>query len=559
MIKKILITSALPYANGTLHFGHIAGAYLPADAYARFERLRGHQVLYICGSDEYGVAITLSAEVAGRTPKEHVDIYHEANQALFKQLGISFDHFSRTTWEGHSPIVSEFFLDLWNNGHIERQEGEQLFSEEENRFLADRYVTGICPRCGYDQARGDECGKCGSSYEATDLINPKSKLTGASLKIKKTFHYYLRFDHFKKRLFDFLNSKSWKSNVMQFASHYIDEIKPRAITRDLEWGVPVPLEDAQDKVFYVWFDAPIGYISATQEWAQNQENPSAWEAYWLDPKTKYVQFIGKDNIPFHAVFFPAMIMGQNHPFKIVDDLVANEFLNLEGRQFSKSEGWTIDLEDFFKEFDADQIRYYLAANAPESSDAEFTWKDFQMRCNNELVGKFGNLINRVLVFAQNHCDAKIPSPSSLEDKDHEFINRMLQIVHEIEDLYSSYRLRKASQSIMELAGIANAYFDAKVPWKDAKEEKTRPFMETTISLCLECLKLLALISFPIIPRAAEHIWQMLGQEGKIEQKTWNEIVNQSLIPKTYLPKPKILFKKIEDKIIEEKIHKLKTL
>jgi methionyl-tRNA synthetase len=359
--EKILITSALPYANGQLHFGHIAGAYLPADCYARFARLQGSDVLYICGSDEYGIAITLSADLAGRSPQAHVDLFHAINKDLFAQLNFSFDHFSRTTWKGHVPTVQQFFLDLLAHGYIEERVTDQLYSPQDNRFLADRYVVGTCPKCGFTEARGDECQRCGSSYEATDLKNPRSKLTNAPLVLKATKHWFLLFDRFKDQLTQWLAEKNWKANVRNFAQSYIDDLKPRAITRDGEWGIPIPLPGTEGKVLYVWFDAPIGYISATQEWAQLNGKPDAWKDYWLDPETTYVQFIGKDNIPFHAVFFPAMEMGQNQPYKKVDQLPANEFLNLEGRQFSKSDGWTIDLADFFQNFTADQIRYTLAA------------------------------------------------------------------------------------------------------------------------------------------------------------------------------------------------------
>lgn len=381
--NKVLITAALPYANGPLHFGHIAGCYLPADCYARFLRLKGEEVLYICGSDEYGVAITLSAELAGRTPKEHVDFFHRLNERIFEQLNVSFDHYSRTTWEGHVETVQQYFLDLLKNGHIEERETEQLYSEAEGRFLADRYVTGSCPKCGFKEARGDECPSCGGSFEATDLKEPRSKLTGSALTLRRTKHWFVRFDHFKENLRHFLAQKNWKSNVSHFAAHYIDELHPRAITRDSTWGVPIPLEGTEGKVFYVWFDAPIGYISATREWAITQGQSDKWKEYWCNPDCRLVHFIGKDNIPFHAVFFPAMTMGQDQPYKLVDDLPANEFYTLEGRQFSKSSGWFIDVEEFFKEFSADQIRYVIAANAPETQDSEFTWLDFQARCNSE--------------------------------------------------------------------------------------------------------------------------------------------------------------------------------
>ena len=553
-MRKVLITSALPYANGPLHFGHIAGAYLPADAFARFERLRGSDVLYICGSDEYGVAITLSAELAKRTPREHVDHFNAVNRKFFEQLNISFDHFSRTSIPEHTPVVQQFFEELRQNGHIEQQESEQLYSEEDKRFLADRYVVGSCPKCHFEEARGDECPKCGASYEATDLKNPRSKMTGAQLTLKKTCHWYLRFDHFKKELQDFLKERLWKPNVVHFAQSYVDEVRPRAITRDLEWGVSIPLKEAKGKVFYVWFDAPIGYITATQEWAKQHKRPEAWKEYWLDSKTHYVQFIGKDNIPFHAIFFPAMIMGQNQPYKLVDDLVANEFLTLEGRQFSKSEGWIIDLDDFFSRFHADQIRYTLAANAPETGDAEFTWRDFQTRCNAELLGKFGNLVNRVLVFTQNQCGGKIPPRGELGESDYRFRNDLYRLTKELEEHYAGYRLRRAVQTLMDLAQAGNAYFDAKTPWKAAKDPDLRPQMETTIALCLDCLKALAIAAAPIIPQTAEKVWELIGME---EPMRWD--FEMPLNTGKALPKPYILFQKVEDDVIEKEVAKLEEM
>lgn len=558
-MKTILVTSALPYANGPLHFGHVAGAYLPADVYARFERLRGNRVLFISGSDEYGVAISLGAELAKRSPQEHVDHYHALLKQFFETFHIQFDHYGRTTCQEHASNVQQFFIDLLNNGYIENKETEQLFSESDNRFLADRYVMGICPRCKFEEARGDECQKCGASYEATDLIKPRSKLSGASLMLKKTRHWFLQFDKFREKLEPFLSSRPWKINVTHFAQSYVDDLRPRAITRDLDWGVPVPLQEAKGKVFYVWFDAPIGYISITQEWARISGRPEAWKEYWCDPKTKYVQFMGKDNIPFHAVFFPSMIMGQNQPYKIVDDLVANEFYNLEGKKFSKSEGWTIDLADFFKRFHADQIRYTIAANAPETGDSEFTWRDFQARCNSELLGKFGNLANRVLVFAQNQCGGKIPKAAKLEESDHRFLNEINRLQGEIEEAYASYRLRLATSLMMELAQTGNVYFDAKTPWKDAKEASLHPVMETTIALCLECLKVLSLIAFPLIPTAAQQLWTFLGFTGPLDQQRWHDILKTPLEPGKSLPKPSILFVKIEDEVIEKEMAKLEAM
>lgn len=559
MTEKILITSALPYANGPLHFGHIAGAYLPADCYARFERLQKKDVFYVCGSDEYGIAITLSAEMAGRTPQEHVDIFHATNRKFFERLNISFDHYSRTTWKGHQETTQQYFQDLYNNGFIEEKVTDQLYSETENKFLADRYVLGTCPRCGFAEARGDECQKCGASYEATDLKNPRSKLSGQPLVHKSTKHWFLLLDKFKDRLKSWLETKQWKPNVINFVKGYIDELRPRAITRDMTWGIPIPLPDTEGKVLYVWFDAPIGYISASKEWAQMKGTPDRWKEYWCDPKAKLVHFIGKDNIPFHAVIFPAMTMGQNQPYKLVDELPANEFYNLEGRQFSKSDGWYIDLEKFFLSYTTDQIRYAIAANAPETSDSEFTWKDFQLRCNTDLVGKFGNLVNRVLVFAKNNCRGTVPSQHDLQPIDLQFLNDIKQLVDQAKSAYASFRVRRASQLMMELAQLGNVYFDGKRPWQDAKLPERRHVMETTIACCLECLKALALVSLPIIPEAATKVWNMLGYESSIESRGWEEVMRHPIPAGQKLKDPQILFIKIEDEQIEREIAALNAL
>jgi methionyl-tRNA synthetase len=555
--KKILITAALPYANGPLHFGHIAGAYLPADCYARFQRLQKNNVLYICGSDEYGIAITLSAELAKRTPQEHVDHFHAVNRDFFKQLNISFDHYSRTTWEGHKEPVQNYFRDLLANGFIEERMTEQLFSVEEGRFLADRYVVGTCPGCGYENARGDECTRCGASFEATELKNPRSKLSGTPLILKTTKHWFLLLDKFKERLEKWLSEKNWKSNVALFAKHYIENLRPRAITRDSTWGVPLPLPDTANKVFYVWFDAPIGYISATKEWAQKRGEPELWKEFWFDEKTTLVQFVGKDNIPFHAVIFPAMTMGQNQPYKLVDELPANEFYFLEGRQFSKSDGWYIDLATFFTRYTADQIRYAIAANAPETSDSEFTWDDFQQRCNGELLAKFGNLANRTLIFAHKQCQGFAPPSHEQDELDRRFLQRQEELVEEARSCYETFKLRRACQVIMELASEGNVYFDAKKPWVAAKTAESRPLMETCIANCLLCLQRLALISFPVIPDTAQKLWNLLGFTSSLEEKGWEEIQKEPLQAGQKLQEPKLLFRKIEDDEIAQEKVKLK--
>lgn len=554
---RILITSALPYANGPLHFGHIAGAYLPGDCYARFQRLQGNEVLYLCGSDEYGVAITLSADLAGRAPQDHVDHFHAINRALFQQLHFSFDHYSRTTWPGHVPIVQSFYEDLLKKGLIEEKTENHLYSEQEGRFLADRYVVGTCPKCGYEGARGDECQKCASSYEATDLKQPRSKLTGSPLVLRPSNHLYLRFDAFRDRLAAWIGEKAWKENVIHFAMKYVEELKPRAITRDSSWGVPVP--GMPNKVFYVWFDAPIGYVSAAVEWAQSIGRPEAWKDYWLDPKTQLVQFIGKDNIPFHAVFFPAMLMGQDLPYKLPDEIPANEFYLLEGKQFSKSDGWTIDLEDFFQRYTSDQIRYAIAANAPETADSEFSWKDFQMRCNAELLGKFGNFVHRVLTFAKQRCEGKMPPIREEGEAERTFQSAMSALVTSAEESYSQFKLRRATQLLMELAHLGNSFFDGKKPWMLAKDPAQKGPMETTIALCIECIQKLALVASPIIPESAQAVWTLLGYPGLLEKSSWQAVAEMRPEEGRVFGESKPLFRKVEDVEIEEQRAKLQVM
>lgn len=555
MKQKILITAALPYANGMLHFGHIAGAYLPADCYARFERLHQNEVLAISGSDEYGVAIILSAQLENTSPKEHANYYHAINETLLNQLDICFDCFSRTTNAFHEPLVQKFFLDLYHKGYIEKKKTQQLFCEKTNQFLADRYVTGICPKCQFEKARGDECPSCSAHFDATELKSPKAKLSGDALVLKETTHFFMQFDQFKEQLIDFIQARNWKSHVTHFANNYIEDLRARSITRDLTWGVKLPLKEEKGKVFYVWFDAPIGYLSATQEWAHLQKKPDLWKKFWCDPKTKYVQFLGKDNIPFHAIFFPAMIMGQSQDYKLVDDLVASEFLHLEGKQFSKSEGWTIDLQAFLKRYSVDQTRYALAANAPENADSEFTFKDFQFRCNTQLVGKFGNFINRVLAFIHTKVDQKIPNPSTYGEYDLKFDDKINALFDDIESMYRKYSLRKVCILLMEMADGANVYFDLKTPWKEIKNPASHDSMHNTLYLCLQCMALLAVASAPLMPSTSKKIWELLGQQTPFK---WLD-AKRPLEPGVVLPKPYPLFTKIEDDMIEEEIKKIQTL
>jgi methionyl-tRNA synthetase len=556
MSDKILITSALLYANGPLHFGHMAGAYLPADIYARFNRLLGKDVLFISGSDEYGIAITLSAQLAGKTPQEHVEFYHHLNKSLFDQLEISFDHYSRTTWSEHGPIAQDFFKVLLEKNLVEEKETDQLYSEQENQFLADRYVMGNCPKCDFEEARGDECPKCAGSFDSIDLKNPVSKLSKKPLIKKRTKHWFLRLDLFKEDLLKWIKAKDWKPNVVNFITKYIEDLRPRAITRDMKWGIPVPVEGADGKVLYVWFDAPIGYISATKQWAIQKNSPDLWKDYWLDPKTKLVQFIGKDNIPFHSVIFPAMVMGQDTPYKLVDELPANEFLNLEGKQFSKSDGWYIDLQDMLTRYDVDQIRYTLAANAPENSDSEFTWMDFYNRCNGELLGKLGNFVNRSLVFMKNNFSSKVPQ-YVLSDTDQEFLVKIKELVFQAKDSYLKFNVRKVCQILMEIAQQGNVFFDHKQPWKLVKDPSKHQELLSVMGVCLEVIKSLCVVAYPIIPTSSQKIWGLLGYTEALQNYSFEEIVEMQVPHDRKLPEPFVLFKKLEKKQIEQEVQDLK--
>lgn len=559
MKQKVLITSALLYANGQVHFGHIAGAYLPADCYARYRRLLGDDVLFISGSDEYGVAISLSAEIAKRTPKEHIDHFDTLNRKIFERLQISFDHFSRTSWEGHTETTIEFFNTLNEKGLIEKKEENHLYSNSEKRFLADRYVIGICPKCGFEEARGDECPACGASYEATDLKNPRSKLNRQPLVMKPSEHWYFRFDFFKERLDQWLSKKTWKNNVVNFVKSYLKDLRPRAITRDADWGISVPLKEAKGKVFYVWFDAPIGYISATKQWAKQQNQPEKWKEFWLNEDTEYITFIGKDNIPFHAIFFPAMLMGMEQGYKLTDELPANEFLMYEGKQFSKSEGWYIDLNHFLDRYSVDQARYCLAANAPENNDAEFTWKDFQSRCNAELLSKFGNLVHRILTFAKQHCASKVPKKGTLNLNDEQFLQDCKSKAEEMGRCFHHFELRKAASMLMELASIGNVYFDEEKPWGYKKNPHLKERMQTVIYCCLQCLKFLAFTSFPILPNSSQKIWTFLGMHQPIDKYDWEGLLKLEIPSGQNLKEPEILFQKVEDEAIIEEISKLGTI
>ncbi len=547
--SRVLITAALPYANGPLHFGHIAGAYLPADVYARFCRLLGKDVLYICGSDEYGIAITLNAERMNMGYQDYVDMYHKMHKETFARLGISFDFFSRTTNPYHKDIVQAFYSQLKANGYIENHISDQLYSEEEDRFLADRYVEGTCPKCGFERARGDECLKCGAEYEATDLLHPKSKISGASLVLKKTEHSYLHLERLIEPLLEFVGVLELRDHMRKFVTDYVKNLRPRAITRDLSWGISVP--DMDKKVFYVWFDAPIGYISATKDWAHSISSPDAWRPYWLQEDTYYVQFVGKDNVPFHAVIFPAMELGQDIAYKKVDSLISSEFYLLEGAQFSKSEGNFIDIEEFLQEHSVDKLRYVLSATSPETSDSEFTLEDFKARCNADLVGKFGNFINRVLAFAEKNGFTTLPFVAErLHESDITFLEGIRRLVAEMQEHYAHFSLRQATSTLMELASLGNAYFNDQAPWKLIKSGD-RDRVATILFCSCYCQKVLALCAYPIMPGTACKIWKMLSPNTHgscLEDRAQNLWSEEFLNPQNAsfsLSSPELLFSIID--------------
>ncbi len=566
--KTILVTSALPYANGPIHFGHIAGAYLPADVFVRYQRLCGCDVKYICGTDEYGIAVSISAEKAGKSPKDHVDHFHAVIQSIFKKFNISFDHFSRTTTTRHTVLSQQFFKELFDNGHIEDKTVDQQYCEPCARFLADRFIEGTCYACGFEGARGDECPGCGAWLDPLKLGNPKCKICSNTPKIRSTRHWFLKLGTFKQKLLDWIDAHpNWKPNVVQFAKNQIKEIESRPITRDMSWGIPVPLSEAKGKVLYVWFDAPIGYIDATMEWAEKIGKPEEWKRYWQNPDCKIVNFIGKDNIPFHLIVWPAMIMGQTTKYTLASDIPANEFYNLEGRQFSKSEGWTIDLDAFFTKYTTDQIRYAIAASAPETKDTDFNWKDFQKFNNSDLANVLGNLVNRVMTFVHKYWNGKSPTfhnykaagaTQEQEKWSHEKITPFVNEIHErkktIASLYDSYQLRKASFEMIDLARFGNTFFDAHKPWKLIHENKEQ--CSEIMFRLLYLLQEIAICSWPIIPDTAQKILTQLGFSESIADLGWMPKFNFNPTQEHTLGTPSILFKKIEDADIQNEIQKI---
>ncbi len=556
--KRYTITAALPYTNGPIHIGHLAGVYVPSDIYARFLRLQGKDVAFICGSDEHGVAISMKAKKEGITPQEVIDKYHHIIKKSFEDFGVSFDNYSRTSAQVHHETASEFFKKLYDGGKFIEEVTEQLYDEQAQQFLADRFVTGTCPKCANEDAYGDQCEKCGSSLNATDLINPKSTITGTTPILKSTKHWFLPLDQYDAFLREWIlvgHERDWKPNVYGQVKSWLDDgLKPRAVTRDLDWGIPVPVEGAEGKVLYVWFDAPIGYISSTKEWAQREGKD--WEPYWKSSDTKLVHFIGKDNIVFHCVIFPAMLKAEGS-YIMPDNVPANEFLNLEGNKLSTSKNWAVWLHEYLEDFPGQQdvLRYALTANAPETKDNDFTWKDFQARNNNELVAIFGNFINRVVVLTNKYYEGEIPSPNAFSDVDEATLTEMRAYPAVIASSVERCRFREALGELMNLARLGNKYLADEEPWKVIKEDPAR--VQTQMYVALQIAAALAVLSEPFLPFTAGKLRNMLNLEGGLQ---WNDITLKSdLIAAGHqIGQAELLFAKIEDETIQKQVEKLEA-
>ncbi len=556
--EKFLVTSALPYANGPIHLGHLAGAYLPADIFVRYQRLKKNDVVFICGTDEHGVPITIAAEKQKTTPQEIVDFYHENHRVNFEKFGIHFDNFSRTSLKLHHRTAQEFFLRLYRKKLLTTHTTQQYYCPKCKRFLADRYVVGTCPYCGNPDARGDQCEKCGHWLEPTQLEAPRCAICGTTPELKETTHWFLPLAHFQKELKAWIDSKTtWRDNVKNFCYGWFEEgLEDRAVTRDLDWGVPVPLKNHEGKVLYVWFEAPIGYISSTKEWAQKIGQPERWKDYWLDPETKLIHFIGKDNIVFHAIVWPAMLMGRGE-YILPEDIPANEFLNLEGRKLSTSKNYAVWLDDYLAKFPPDPLRYTLAANAPETKDADFSWRDFQSRNNNELADILGNFINRTLSFVERYFGGRVPVPGAFDSLDEELVKRLEAAPDRIGNLLRKYEVRAATRELMDLSRFANKYFNDQEPWNTRRTNPEK--CKTTLYLCLELSRALAILWHPILPFSSEKIWRMLNLPGAVTDQQWDDAAQLVLRPGHRLGDARILFKKIEDDVIEAEVKRLEAI
>lgn len=550
----IIVTSALPYANGPLHLGHLAGAYLTADFFVRYNRLKGEDVLFICGSDEHGVPITIAAEKEGVSPQDIVDRYHEWNKDTFQKMGISFDYYGRTSSAVHHETSQEIFTELYNKGFFKLKSEELFYDESTQMFLPDRYVKGECPNCGYGEAYGDQCEKCGNSLNPTELINPVSALSGETPVRKETQHWYMPLGEMQDKLESWIKTREhWKPNVMGQIKSWLQEgLNDRAATRDLNWGVPVPLEGADGKVLYVWFEAPIGYISATKEWAQQSNNPEAWKNYWKNNEAKLYHFIGKDNIVFHCIMFPIVLMEHGN-FILPENVPANEFLNLEGKKLSTSRGWAVWLHDYLEHFEADYLRYALGVTLPESKDSDFSWKDFQNRVNNELVAVFGNFVNRASSFIEKYANSMVPPLVDPQPIDLEMLGAIDTQKKNIEYAYEHFRFREVVQEGMQLARLANKYFTDTEPWKTRKSNEIACFNSLHVSI--QVVAALSVLMEPILP---ESMKMLRHQIGLSDSTKWSDISSSMLTVGQSLQAATLLFQKIEDESIQLELDKLQN-
>ncbi len=549
--KRTLITTALPYANGPVHIGHLAGVYVPADIYARYLRLKGQDVVMIGGSDEHGVPITIKAKAEGVTPQDIVDRYHKIIKDSFEELGISFDIYSRTSSDIHHDTASEFFRRLYDKGEFVEKTSMQLYDEQANQFLADRYVIGTCPHCKNERAYGDQCEACGTSLNATDLIDPHSAITGNKPVLRETKHWYLPLDKWEPMLRKWIldGHKEWKTNVYGQCKSWLDlGLQPRAVSRDLDWGVPVPVEGADGKVLYVWFDAPIGYISNTKELM-----PDNWERYWKDPETRIINFIGKDNIVFHCIVFPSMLAAYGDGYQLPDNVPANEFLNLEGDKISTSRNWAVWLHEYLVDFPGKQdvLRYVLTANAPETKDNDFTWRDFQARNNNELVAILGNFVNRAIVLTHKYFDGKVPAATDLQQIDRDAFAELAQIKQSLSENLDTFHFRAALQDAMAIARLGNKYLQETEPWKLAKTDMER--VATVLNVSLQLCANIAVACEPFLPFMSQKLCRMLS----LTDLSWDQVGSQSLLPAgTAIAQAELLFEKIEDSAIQAQIDRL---
>lgn len=553
-MEKILVTSALIYANGPLHIGHVAGAYLPADIFVRFHKLIGSDIIFISGTDEHGAPVSIRAEKEGKTSREVVDFFHDQIEKSFHGLKIDFTNFSGTARDAHHQLSQQFFLQLLEKGYIIPKTSKQFYCEHDKRYLADRYVEGECPHCHAPGARGDQCDNCGKLIDAVNLINPVCKICGNTPVIRETKHWYLELPKFEKQLEEWLGEKKhWKDNVLNFIMGWLKEgLIERAITRDIDWGVPVPLDDADGKVLYVWFDAPIGYISSTVEWAQRIGEPEKWKDYWFDKNCRLIHFIGKDNIPFHALIWPSMLLAQKEEYILPDDIPANEYLNIEGSKVSTSRNYAIWVDEYLKYFDGELLRYVLAANAPESRDADFSWKDFQIKINSELANILGNLANRVFTFSKKYFDGVINKPASFSEKSQALLDEIEELSGQTNDCYRNYRVRKAVNTIMDIARAGNRYFDERAPWKSVKTDKDEA--EETLYICLSLLNKVSIAMTPILPGKMQKLRTMMNLGDQFQ---WEDITEFE--DKFEIGEIEPLFVKITDEQIEEQIAILENM